>query len=106
MEALFSTCMTGLQGNLFRQNLGVNQCSKVVMSGFPHYPWLPWKFSRIPRGYWEVSDNRRYYHDWLFKELGFKTMDDWYTISLNNFIEHGGRGYVLLEGSQFNMCRL
>ena len=51
------------------------------MSVFPEYPWLPWKFNTVPRKFWENSENKRKFMDWLYKELQFTSMEDWYKVT-------------------------
>jgi hypothetical protein len=53
---------------------------KALLSSYPQHEWLPWRFSRVPLGYWKVVKNQRYFMDWLGKELGFTTMSDWYRV--------------------------
>jgi hypothetical protein len=47
---------------------------------FPEHEWLPWKFSVVPRNFWENSDNQRKFVEWAAKELKIKEMKDWYQI--------------------------
>ncbi len=48
---------------------------------FPEYDWLPWKFERCPKGYWNDIKNVRKFMDWAGKELNVKEMSDWYRVS-------------------------
>ena len=56
--------------------------------------WLPWCFDKAPNGYWKKEENQRQYLDWLFRKLGYKTMDDWYQVSTKDFKENHGRGLL------------
>lgn len=61
-----------------------------IISVYPQYPWLIWKFKTVPRGFWKEITNRRHFFDWLGVELGIETMADWYRISLTDIVENGG----------------
>lgn len=54
---------------------------KAIMSLYPDYHWLPWKFSSLPKGFWEDQENVKNYIKWLEKELNIKNMEDWYKIT-------------------------
>jgi hypothetical protein len=56
---------------------------------YPEYDWLPWKFERAPRNYWEDENNQRKYVDWVSKELNIKKMEDWYKVSVkvSNYLQ-------------------
>lgn len=34
----------------------------------------------MPNNYWKNQENKREYAEWLGKELGFRNMEDWYSI--------------------------
>jgi hypothetical protein len=46
--------------------------------------------TRLPSGFWDSQNNRRHFIDWLGKELGFKSMDDWYKITHDTIEQNGG----------------
>ena len=48
---------------------------------YPDYDWLPWKFGKCPKNFWENVNNQRKFLDWAGKELGTKDMSDWYKIT-------------------------
>ena len=52
----------------------------LIMSSFPEYDWLPWKFYLTPEVYWSENENRLKYMTWLYERLGLKSMEDWYTV--------------------------
>jgi hypothetical protein len=41
---------------------------------------LPWRFSRIPNGYWDDLKNQRKFMDWAGEQLNIKDKSDWYKI--------------------------
>ena len=54
---------------------------KLITTLFPEYNWLPWKFNSVPNGYWNDKENQLKFMEWLFHELNFKLMTDWYNIN-------------------------
>ena len=67
--------------------------SQMVTELMPQYDWKPWLFDRIPQGLWHLKKNRRWYLDWLFKELGYTDWTDWYKTNQNDFIGTGSSLY-------------
>jgi hypothetical protein len=75
--------------------------SDFVMKIYPEHKWLPWKFVQAHKGYWSDGRNHRKYADWLSEELGFKSMEDWYAISVETIYEKHGRGLIQMK---YNGC--
>jgi hypothetical protein len=46
-------------------------------------------FHPTPRGFWISKDNRRAYFDWVAKDRGFHSLDDWYLITQKEIRSHG-----------------
>ncbi len=80
-------------GRLFYYYDGV--CD-LFMSLFPEYDWKPWLFDRPPIGFWHQFENRRRYMQWLGKKLGFKKVEDWYTVSHQALLDNKGAGLALI----------
>ena len=53
----------------------------LLSSVYPEYPWIPWKWARVPKGYWFNPENKQKFIEWAGKELGIKEMSDWYKIT-------------------------
>jgi hypothetical protein len=60
----------------------------------PDYDWKPWLFSRVPRGFWSVPENRRSYFSWLAVRFEFKTPSDWLSLERRDLRETGGWGLL------------
>lgn len=74
-------------------HFGNSMCS--MMSGVhPEVVWLPWRFSHVPRGYWESLENRRECLEWLGRRLGVKGMEDWYKFGHAEVVRCGGGGLL------------
>jgi hypothetical protein len=54
---------------------------QILSAVYPDYEWLPWKFTKCPRNYWDHEKNKRKFIDWVSKELKIKEMSDWYNVS-------------------------
>ena len=57
----------------------------VLIEAFPEYNWLPWKFEKSPKNYWNDIKNVRKFMEWAGKELGVKEIKDWYNVSYSVF---------------------
>ena len=92
----------GLQRASFRQHNGSGLLQKQYSDSIlvalvdykPDYPWLPWKLSCVPKGYWDVADHRRNYMNWLGTQLGYVDVSDWYQLQQEDFRKHDGGGLL------------
>ena len=41
----------------------------LLQETYPEYNWCFWKFSPIPKEFWESIDNQKAYIKWLLKEV-------------------------------------
>ena len=61
------------------------------MSDFP----FPVKNNKMKPGTWEKKENHITYANWLGEQLGYKTMEDWYSINKNAICSHHGSRLLL-----------
>lgn len=61
----------------------------------PDYPWLPWLFRSVPKGFWLQRRNRIEYLNWLGRRMGMSTREDWNQIRQRDFCTHGGSGLLM-----------
>ena len=61
---------------------------------YPSVDWKPWLFTKVPPNFWAKKQNRVAYMRWLGMQLGFKTPEDWYTITRKALIDHHGAGLM------------
>jgi hypothetical protein len=73
---------------------------------YPQHEWLPWKFSKSSRHFWDSNNNQKFFLNWLGKELHINEMDDWYRVShvaikrmapLTSIILSGGLMQILVK---------
>jgi hypothetical protein len=55
--------------------------SQLLAEVHPEYDWLPWRFEKCPRNYWDDMKNQRKFMDWASKQLDIKDMSDWYKLT-------------------------
>jgi hypothetical protein len=65
-----------------------------ITSVYPEYEWVEWKFNRPRQGYWDNEKNHNIFASWLGKQLGYTKPEDWYKISIQQFVDHGGDGLL------------
>jgi hypothetical protein len=84
-----------------------NSLVKALEDVYPHHKWLGWKFD--PNGisrYWDSKTNQKDFLDWLSNKLNFKNMEDWYSITVKQIAENGGRRLLQRYGdSRFKMIQ-
>jgi len=68
-----------------------------VRSIFTDDEWLEWKFYSISRGYWDIFENRKKYAVWLDEKLTYKTMEDWYNITIPQIQNNYGGSLMVLK---------
>jgi len=67
----------------------------VAMQDYqPRYEWIPWLFSKTPKGFWQEAENRKSYMEWLEGVLQIGREDDWYQVTNVSFQEHCGAGLL------------
>lgn len=61
---------------------------------FPSRDWKPWLFKYAPQGFWKKRENRIAYLQWLEKQLGYQSPEDWYSVSVADFVANQGISLV------------
>jgi len=74
-----------------------NSYPRLLMALYPLAPWLPWRFTTTPTGYWESKENQRAYMLWLGAQLGYGKREDWYALSIKDLETHRGLGLLHLH---------
>lgn len=41
------------------------------------------------------SDSQRIFFDWLYEQLGYKCMTDWYNVAQKDIVKNGGHGLLV-----------
>lgn len=57
--------------------------ANLIINVLPEFNWLPWKFTRVPKDYWNEFQNQRKFVDSIAKQLNIQKMTDWYKVSYN-----------------------
>lgn len=69
--------------------------SKAVSSIYSDYPYVPWLFHKVPKGFFEIRENRQKYIDWLVERVSVQSLSD---LKWDHFIENHGAGLLLSYG--------
>lgn len=68
---------------------------QALASWYPDIEIFPWMFQEnAPYQFWKHEKNRKKFFDWLMTELGYKCMEDWYTITQEDIQKNGGVGLL------------
>lgn len=67
---------------------------QALQTVYPEHSWIVWKFNRVPHGYWKKRKNSKDFLDWLRGKLGYKSMEDWYSLTQEDICKNGGRGLL------------
>ena len=54
---------------------------QALVTVFPEYNWLPWKFKHSSKNHLEDIKTQRKFVEEIGKELGIKEMEDWYKVT-------------------------
>jgi len=61
------------------------------------------EFHHAPQGFWKLKENHKKFFDWLWKEFGYVSFEDWYKITTEDVEMHGGSALVnMYNGSVVN----
>jgi hypothetical protein len=66
----------------------------LLLSVFPDHKWIPWKFYKLPRTFWDDIANQKSFFEWAAAELGFRDLAGWYDVSTRQ-VHHLGGGSLL-----------
>ena len=55
---------------------------ELVSKYVPEYPWIPWKFRRIPPNFWNDLSNQRKFLESIAKDLNVNKIEDWYNVTV------------------------
>jgi hypothetical protein len=61
---------------------------------YPEHNWLPWKFIRVQRSFWEDYNHQREFLDVLGSKLGYSQLDDWYNVRAEDIVVAGGESLL------------
>jgi hypothetical protein len=64
---------------------------RALQDVFPHHTWLPWKFAKVPAGYWETKAHKVQFVHWLEQQLKIHNLTDWYAVPTRTVNEYGGK---------------
>ena len=68
--------------------------STAVTDNYSGHQWHEWLFVSVPQSFWKRKKNRRRCLDWLAQELGYTKMEDWYSVTVNDFRKNNLGGFL------------
>jgi len=63
---------------------------ELLSIAYPEHTFLPWKFKRVDRKYWDKQEHVTQFLHWMGSQLGYQSMESWYNVTAKMFVEHGG----------------
>ena len=76
----------------------------LLSSIYPNYNWLPWRFNKVPSGYWNEVKEHRKFLDWVGEQMGLRNKSDWYNVTEKDIVRYGGSS--LLSKYQFSLLNI
>jgi hypothetical protein len=92
-NALFSIC-----GDFLKIYYGSSLISALV-ANFPEVQWMPWRFEKVNKKYWEDISNQTAYLHWVENELCIKKPEDWCGFTLSQVAAYHGATLIQHSGS-------
>ena len=89
--------IANLGGSSLVMSIHNGSLSQLLSVVYPEYEWLPWKFTKAPK-FWEDVKNQRKFMDWAGKELKIKEINDWNKVSNQVFFCFLQR-FIFFQGS-------
>jgi hypothetical protein len=89
-----TNCGNGLLQNYYNHSL-----SALLQYVYPDYHFKGFMFTKAPSGYWDNDSNIIQYLHYLGNIIGVSSNDDWYNVSLHDFINNKGSGLIDKYGS-------
>ena len=75
-------------------SINIVEMAKLIANVYPQHNWMPWKFKRVTKGFWEDLSNQRLFMDYIGKQLEVKTFQDWYSVKVIDVLKKGGRSLL------------
>lgn len=66
--------------------------SRALQDVYPEHNWIIWRFNTVPTGYWDKGGTQKNFFEWLSVQLEHGSMEDWYTVTLDQIAQYGGQG--------------
>jgi hypothetical protein len=100
-----------VSGREIRENGGMNALASTrdsplnaLARAYPEHQWHGWMFKKAPQHFWNNDSNVREYVEWLEKDLGITSREQWYPVSVRTIKKKYGAG--LINGLGDSVCEL
>eukprot|EP01128_Nolandella_sp_AFSM9_P010607 TRINITY_DN7365_c0_g1_i1.p1 TRINITY_DN7365_c0_g1~~TRINITY_DN7365_c0_g1_i1.p1 ORF type:complete len:309 (+),score=42.29 TRINITY_DN7365_c0_g1_i1:27-953(+) len=78
---------------------------KLLRATFPEKDWVPHKFPRTPKGYWNDLKNQEAFLKDLGDSLSVNFPKGWYQVTSETIQRYGGSGLLKRYGTRYNLLR-
>jgi hypothetical protein len=95
LQSLTRSAIRSAPGGITLLNKFEGSVIKAIQFGFPESEQAPWRFNKVPNGFWDDSRNQRSFLEWCEKELGFSSKEGWYSTPADRVVELGGFSLLL-----------
>jgi hypothetical protein len=68
--------------------------ARLLAKLYPEHSWVLWKFQKVPVSFWADITNQRELLDSVGRDIGVKTLEDWYKIPLSKITSSLGATFV------------
>ena len=93
LEAWYDVSIEQLENvgaNSLITNIYYGSPSNMMISVYPEYNWLFWRFIKPPKHCWEKPESQRQFLDWMGEhKLNIRTMNDWYDVTRDQLLQAG-----------------
>lgn len=78
---------------------------RALSTIYPEQKWMPWRFEKIPHGYWNTKENVVFFLKWFAELLNISKLNDWYHVSREDFVSAGASTLFDKYGSLLSLLQ-
>jgi len=102
LEEWYSVSLTDLHrigvSSILKHQYG-GSVYELVKQAFPGHTWQPWRFSKLPRNYFDNLQHQTQFFDWFAQKHNIKSNLDWYSKNWHDLAAEGGLPLLRRHGS-------
>src|SRR5690606_33263791 len=65
--------------------------ARLLQAIYPEMEWQPWRFKRVPSGYFNSQENQHRFFEHIANQLQIRCPEEWYNLKYKDFILAGGK---------------
>ena len=96
MDDWYNVAKKDVYGKYGREILNYydNSYIDALLDVYSEHNWEVFRFKNKPFGFWKKNENGKKFFDWLKNRLGYKCMDDWYYLKMEDIYKNGGGSFL------------